>query len=180
MPLWVGRVDVLAAAALAALLLLSWALVRCLRRRRLAALRGAGGQRGLSPRAARQTRRAALRRIMSRPAPFRSLSVRVDSGGRRWRACVCGHASQRAPIRNHLGAQYPPQCVGATPALRVDLAPSGRRRCRVRHTRRQPERHFLRIPRPADAAGALAAARVGATGPHAASRSACANHSADG
>ncbi len=59
MPLWVGRVDVLAAAAPAALLLLSWALVRCLRRRRLAAPYAAlADSVAFAPCCAWQTRRA--------------------------------------------------------------------------------------------------------------------------
>ncbi|MDI9548067.1 MAG: hypothetical protein QM346_10775 [Chloroflexota bacterium] len=122
MPLWVGRVDVLAAAALAALLLLSWALVRCLRRRRLAALyaaladsvasrlvlRGKLGARGFAA------------DYEPAPAPFRSLSVRVDSGGRRGVLVFAGTLPS-APLSEIIWVRNTPplNALGANPGAGV-------------------------------------------------------------
>ena len=70
MPLWVGRVDVLAAAALAALLLLLGACALLAAATVGGPLRGAGGQRGLRLVLAQQTRRGFAADYGPAPARF--------------------------------------------------------------------------------------------------------------
>ncbi len=121
MPLWLGRADVLAA-ALAALLVLSWALVRQMRRRRLAALYAALADSVASHLKLRGklSARGFAADYDPAPAPFRSLSVQAESTGRRGELVFAGMLPD-APVSEMIWVRNTPplNALGTNPGAGV-------------------------------------------------------------